>query len=86
MAVFKVYFLLAVLIEFPSHFFMSVSKLSSAIYGAGGLSRHPSSVGEHETSARNTPSLPKRSDTFGGFDNDKEPASPRSKRNYVHKI
>nr|CAB3222859.1 rho guanine nucleotide exchange factor 18-like [Phallusia mammillata] len=56
-----------------------VTKLSNAIYGAGGLSRHPSSVGEHDSGNRTTSTLPKRSDTFGGFDNGKEPPSPRSK-------
>ena len=57
-----------------------VNKLTHAFYGPMGLSRHPSSAGEHESSARSSPSLPKRSDTFGGFDNGKEPSSPRGGR------
>ncbi|CAK8677316.1 unnamed protein product [Clavelina lepadiformis] len=56
-----------------------VSKLSQACYDAGGLSRHSSNVGEQESGPHLTPGAPKRSDTFGGFDNGKEPPSPRSK-------
>uniref|UniRef100_H2YLD8 Uncharacterized protein n=1 Tax=Ciona savignyi TaxID=51511 RepID=H2YLD8_CIOSA len=53
-----------------------VTKLSQALRGSRGLSRQPSSVGE-ESGPRSPSVLPKRSDTFGGFDNGKEPSSPR---------
>lgn len=56
-----------------------VNKLSYAMCGPGGLSRNPSSVGEHESGTILAPSLPKRSETFSGFDNGKEPPSPRGK-------
>ncbi|XP_078484363.1 uncharacterized protein LOC100175494 isoform X2 [Ciona intestinalis] len=56
-----------------------VRKMSHAFCGSGGLSRQPSSVGEHESGSRSPSILPKRSDTFGGFDNGKEPSSPRGK-------
>ncbi|XP_076800218.1 rho guanine nucleotide exchange factor 28-like isoform X4 [Clavelina lepadiformis] len=56
-----------------------VSKLSQACYDAEGLSRHSSNVGEQESGPHLTPGAPKRSDTFGGLDNGKEPPSPRSK-------
>ena len=47
-------------------------KLTHAFYGPGGISRPPFFGGEHEGR-----SLPKRSDTFGGFDNGKDPSSSR---------
>ncbi|XP_006814636.2 uncharacterized protein LOC102809028, partial [Saccoglossus kowalevskii] len=43
-------------------------KLTSAVYGAGGLSRSATSVGESESGTYQSPSLPKRAETFGGFD------------------
>lgn len=56
-----------------------VHKLSQAICGPGGLNRNPSSVGEHDSGTHHVTSLPKRSETFGGFDNGKEPPSPRTR-------
>ncbi|XP_070543265.1 rho guanine nucleotide exchange factor 28-like isoform X4 [Ptychodera flava] len=44
------------------------SRLTSAVYGAGGLSRSATSVGESESGTYQSPSLPKRAETFGGFD------------------
>ena len=45
-------------------------KLVSGACGWGtGLARSVSSVGEHQSDAYVSPSLPKRAETFGGFDN-----------------
>jgi len=44
--------------------------LASSLYAAGtNLSRSVSSVGEHQSDAYISPTLPKRAETFGGFDN-----------------
>lgn len=58
-----------------------VAKLTHAVHGPAGVARHPSSVGEGESGTLLAPVLPKRSGTFGGFDNgDKEqPPSPKLK-------
>ncbi|XP_077988756.1 rho guanine nucleotide exchange factor 28-like isoform X2 [Glandiceps talaboti] len=44
------------------------SRLTSAVYGAGGLCRSATSVGESESATYHSPLLPKRAETFGGFD------------------
>ena len=45
-------------------------KLVTGACGWGsGLARSVSSVGEHQSEAYVSPSLPKRAETFGGFDN-----------------
>ena len=45
-------------------------KLVSGACGWGtNLARSVSSVGEHQSEAYVSPSLPKRAETFGGFDN-----------------
>ncbi|XP_046403403.1 A-kinase anchor protein 13 isoform X4 [Ischnura elegans] len=47
-----------------------VSLLASSLYASGtNLSRSVSSVGEHQSEAYVSPTLPKRAETFGGFDN-----------------
>jgi A-kinase anchor protein 13 len=47
--------------------------------GATNLSRSASSVGEHQSNAYISPSLPRRAETFGGFDNSaKDPAGTSS--------
>ncbi|XP_034247169.1 rho guanine nucleotide exchange factor 18-like isoform X2 [Thrips palmi] len=47
-----------------------VNRLASSLYVSGtNLSRSVSSVGEHQSSAYVSPTLPKRAETFGGFDN-----------------
>ncbi|XP_044739376.1 rho guanine nucleotide exchange factor 18 isoform X3 [Chrysoperla carnea] len=47
-----------------------VSQLASSLYASGtNLSRSVSSVGEHQSEAYVSPTLPKRAETFGGFDN-----------------
>lgn len=54
-------------------------KLSQAICGPGGLNRDLSRAGESEGGSLHASQLPKRSETFGGFDNGREPPSPRTK-------
>ncbi|XP_039278315.1 A-kinase anchor protein 13 isoform X2 [Nilaparvata lugens] len=47
-----------------------VNQLASSLYASGtNLSRSVSSVGEHQSEAYVSPTLPKRAETFGGFDN-----------------
>lgn len=47
-----------------------VSQLASSLYTSGtNLSRSVSSAGEHQSDAYVSPILPKRAETFGGFDN-----------------
>ncbi|XP_049818180.1 rho guanine nucleotide exchange factor 18 isoform X1 [Aethina tumida] len=47
-----------------------VSQLASSLYTTGtNLSRSVSSAGEHQSDAYVSPILPKRAETFGGFDN-----------------
>jgi A-kinase anchor protein 13 len=47
-----------------------VNNLASSLYAPGtNLSRSVSSVGEHQSDAYISPTLPKRAETFGGFDN-----------------
>jgi len=46
------------------------TKLASSLYSSGNnLGRSVSSVGEHVSEGYESPSLPKRAETFGGFDN-----------------
>ena len=46
------------------------AKLASSLYSSGtGLGRSVSSVGEHQSEGYESPSLPRRAETFGGFDN-----------------
>ena len=45
------------------------SRLASSLYSSGNsLSRSVSSVGERHSAAYTSPILPKRAETFGGFD------------------
>ncbi|GLH14223.1 uncharacterized protein GBIM_18605 [Gryllus bimaculatus] len=47
-----------------------VNQLANSLYATGtNLSRSVSSVGEHQSEAYISPTLPKRAETFGGFDN-----------------
>lgn len=53
-----------------SFFLQEVSQLASSLYTSGtNLSRSVSSAGEHQSEAYVSPILPKRAETFGGFDN-----------------
>ncbi|KAK6643517.1 hypothetical protein RUM43_005027 [Polyplax serrata] len=53
-----------------------VSQLASSLYASGtNLSRSVSSVGERQSDAYVSPTLPKRAETFGGFDNTQVPGS-----------
>ena len=46
------------------------AKLASSLYSSGGaLGRSVSSVGEHQSQGYESPSLPRRAETFAGFDN-----------------
>ena len=46
------------------------TKLASSLYSSGGgVGRSVSSVGEHQSDGYESPSLPRRAETFGGFDN-----------------
>jgi hypothetical protein len=50
--------------------FQEVNNLASSLYAPGtNLSRSVSSVGEHQSEAYISPTLPNRAETFGGFDN-----------------
>lgn len=50
--------------------FQEVSQLASSLYTTGtNLSRSVSSAGEHHSDTYVSPILPKRAETFGGFDN-----------------
>ena len=44
------------------------AKLASSLYSSN-LGRSVSSVGEHQSETYESPSLPRRAETFGGFDN-----------------
>ncbi|CAG9862692.1 unnamed protein product [Phyllotreta striolata] len=51
-----------------------VSHLASSLYTTGtNLSRSVSSAGEHQSDTYVSPLLPKRAETFGGFDNNQPP-------------
>lgn len=51
------------------HHFQEVSQLASSLYTTGtNLSRSVSSAGEHQSDTYVSPILPKRAETFGGFD------------------
>ncbi|XP_076268316.1 rho guanine nucleotide exchange factor 18 cysts isoform X3 [Rhynchophorus ferrugineus] len=51
-----------------------VSQLASSLYATGtNLSRSVSSAGEHHSETYVSPILPKRAETFGGFDNNQAP-------------
>ncbi|XP_054279127.1 A-kinase anchor protein 13-like [Macrosteles quadrilineatus] len=54
-----------------------VNQLASSLYASGtNLSRSVSSVGEHQSETYVSPTLPKRAETFGGFDNaNKDPGA-----------
>ncbi|XP_073999272.1 rho guanine nucleotide exchange factor 18 cysts isoform X5 [Rhodnius prolixus] len=53
-----------------------VNQLAKSLYtSATNLSRSASSVGEHQSEAYISPTLPKRAETFGGFDNNQPPSS-----------
>lgn len=51
---------------------VTASHLSTILQGSNGnssqLSRHVSSVGEHFSNSYTTPPVPKRAETFAGFD------------------
>ncbi|XP_066155730.1 rho guanine nucleotide exchange factor 18 isoform X2 [Euwallacea fornicatus] len=50
-----------------------VSQLASSLYATGtSLSRSVSSAGEHQSDTYVSPILPKRAETFGGFDNNQQ--------------
>ncbi|XP_050541691.1 rho guanine nucleotide exchange factor 18 isoform X2 [Daktulosphaira vitifoliae] len=59
-----------------------VNQLTSSLYASGThLSRSASSVGEHHSVTYVSPTLPKRAETFGGFDN-----SVSSPKNVLRKL
>jgi hypothetical protein len=60
--------------------FQEVNSLASSLYAPGtSLSRSVSSVGEHQSEAYISPTLPKRAETFGGFDNANKDQIPAAK-------
>lgn len=64
-------------------FFQKVNQLASSLYASGtNLSRSVSSVGEHQSEAYVSPTLPKRAETFGGFDNANKDQGPLNKSNH----
>lgn len=61
--------------------FQKVNELACSLYASGtNLSRSASSVGEHHSVTYISPALPKRAETFGGFDNSL--SSPKSNNFY----
>lgn len=64
-------------------FSQKVNELACSLYDSGtNLSRSASSVGEHQSVTYVLPTLPKRAETFGGFDNSL--SSPKSKHNKTY--
>ncbi|CAH1126288.1 unnamed protein product [Ceutorhynchus assimilis] len=58
-----------------------VSQLASSLYATGtNLSRSVSSAGEHQSETYVSPILPKRAETFGGFDNNQGPLKLMGKK------
>ncbi|KAH1000684.1 hypothetical protein HUJ04_012983 [Dendroctonus ponderosae] len=58
-----------------------VSQLASSLYATGtNLSRSVSSAGEHQSETYVSPILPKRAETFGGFDNNQAPLKLMGKK------
>ncbi|CAH0551320.1 unnamed protein product [Brassicogethes aeneus] len=58
-----------------------VSQLASSLYTTGtNLSRSVSSAGEHQSDTYVSPILPKRAETFGGFDNCNQPPKLTGKK------
>lgn len=57
--------------------FQEVSQLASSLYTTGtNLSRSVSSAGEHQSETYVSPILPKRAETFGGFDTSNQQGGP----------
>lgn len=62
-----------------------VNQLAKSLYtSATNLSRSASSVGEHQSEAYISPTLPKRAETFGGFDNNQPPAARAAVQKKLH--
>ncbi|XP_030746560.1 rho guanine nucleotide exchange factor 2-like isoform X2 [Sitophilus oryzae] len=58
-----------------------VNQLASSLYATGtNLSRSVSSAGEHQSETYVSPILPKRAETFGGFDNNQVPLKAMGKK------
>jgi len=61
--------------------FQEASRLASSLYSSGSnLSRSVSSVGERHSAAYTSPILPKRAETFGGFDIQQGGPNPGGKK------
>jgi hypothetical protein len=61
--------------------FQEASRLASSLYSSGSsLSRSVSSVGERHSAAYTSPILPKRAETFGGFDIQQGGPNPGAKK------
>lgn len=67
-----------VILKSNIYLFFIASRLASNLYTSGtNLSRSVSSAGERQSEAYVSPLLPKRAETFGGFDNPtKEQTAP----------
>lgn len=66
-------------------YFQKVNELACSLYASGtNLSRSASSVGEHQSVTYVSPLLPKRAETFGGFDNSS--SLPKSKEFHAFKF
>lgn len=71
------------LIKITIFLLQKVNQLASSLYASGtNLSRSVSSVGEHQSEAYVSPTLPKRAETFGGFDNANKEQGPLNKSNF----
>lgn len=72
------------LILFIFYFIFLASRLASNLYTSGtNLSRSVSSAGERHSEAYVSPLLPKRAETFGGFDNPTKEQTAPVKRVYI---
>ena len=66
--------------------FQEASRLASSLYSSGSsLSRSVSSVGERHSAAYTSPILPKRAETFGGFDIQQGGPNPGAKKQMTAK-
>uniref|UniRef100_A0A8D8V0I7 Rho guanine nucleotide exchange factor 18 n=1 Tax=Cacopsylla melanoneura TaxID=428564 RepID=A0A8D8V0I7_9HEMI len=64
-----------------------VNQLASSLYASGSnLSRSVSSVGEHQSNTYISPTLPKRAETFGGFDTAQPPLKGVHKKGSISSI
>ncbi|XP_014663458.1 PREDICTED: rho guanine nucleotide exchange factor 28-like [Priapulus caudatus] len=73
--------------EISHQLLLEVTHMSAALTGGSGLYRSASSAAEYESCVYISPALPKRAETFGGFDSPaKEPAAVKAESQKKSKI